>query len=237
MNDGFQSSSLGRDTTNFTTTSNLFLDDPFIQYWRFEVVYSFPSGRSSGSIDFVLNQPPVNGLCSINPPNGTTSTLFSMVCSNWFDSDGIKDYSFYSKNIFPFESRSISFVLAWTIDRSKLSLIGFTLMSNAEVRLPAGNGNASIVHLVVRVRDRLGATTESNMSSVVVLPDTATINNLMDSLQSTSTISTNNNPLVELLASGNGNTVGQVISSVSQVLNEVNSQNLDKAVSSIERRL
>lgn len=89
---------LGRDTTNLTTVNNLFLDNPQIQYWRFEVVYSLSAGRSSGSIDFVLNQPPANGQCSIKPLNGTTSTLFSIICSYWFDSDGIKDYSFYRRN-------------------------------------------------------------------------------------------------------------------------------------------
>ena len=103
-------------------------------------------------------------------------------------------------------------------------------MSNVELRLPAG-----VVQLVARIRDQLGAIAEFNMSSVTVLADTATINNLMDTLQTTSS-NTNNNPLVELLVTGNGNTVGQVIGSVSQVLNQVNTQNFDKAVSSKRNR-
>jgi hypothetical protein len=42
----------------------------------------------------------------------------------------------------------------------------------------------------------------------------------------------NNNPLVQLLSSGSQNTVGQVISSISQEFNKMNNENVDKAVSS-----
>jgi hypothetical protein len=45
-------------------------------------------------LNFIINQPPENGSCSINPLNGTTSTLFTISCPNWQDQDGIKDYSF-----------------------------------------------------------------------------------------------------------------------------------------------
>jgi hypothetical protein len=67
-----------------------------IEYWRFEVIYSFPSEISSSALNFIINQPPQNGSCSINPLNGTTSTVFTISCPNWFDQDGIQDYSFYS---------------------------------------------------------------------------------------------------------------------------------------------
>jgi hypothetical protein len=88
--------SLGTNTANFTSTDDLFLSNPSVDYWRFEVVYSFPTDTSSSSLNFLINQPPQNGSCSINPLNGTTSTLFTISCSNWQDQDGIKDYSFYS---------------------------------------------------------------------------------------------------------------------------------------------
>jgi hypothetical protein len=42
----------------------------------------------------------------------------------------------------------------------------------------------------------------------------------------------NNNPLVQLLSSEDQNTVGQVISSISQEFNKMNNENVDKAVSS-----
>jgi hypothetical protein len=84
------------NTTNFTSTNQLFLANSQVEYWRFEVVYSFESETSSSSINFIINQPPINGSCSISPLNGTTSTLFTISCSNWFDQNRIKDYSFYS---------------------------------------------------------------------------------------------------------------------------------------------
>ena len=67
-----------------------------ITYWRFEVVYTFVSETSLSALDFIINQPPSNGSCTINPLNGTTSTLFDISCPDWFDEDEIKDYSFYS---------------------------------------------------------------------------------------------------------------------------------------------
>jgi len=82
-------------TSNLTVTTDLFLQNSQIEYWRFEVIYSFISGTSSSAINFVINQPPNNGSCTINPLNGTTSTLFTISCLNWFDKNGIKDYSFY----------------------------------------------------------------------------------------------------------------------------------------------
>jgi len=45
----------------------------------------------------MINSPPINGTCSIDPLNGIITTLFTINCLNWFDENGIKDYSFYSK--------------------------------------------------------------------------------------------------------------------------------------------
>ncbi len=86
---------LGVNTSNFTATNKLFLANLQINFWRFEVIYSFISQISISALNFVINQPPYNGSCSIYPQNGTTSTLFTISCPDWFDEDGIKDYSFY----------------------------------------------------------------------------------------------------------------------------------------------
>ncbi|CAF4765814.1 unnamed protein product, partial [Rotaria sp. Silwood2] len=83
------------DTSNFTAANKIFLNNPQITLWRFEVVYTFTSETSSSALNFVINQPPYNGSCLINPHNGTTSTLFTVSCPDWFDEDGIKDYLFY----------------------------------------------------------------------------------------------------------------------------------------------
>ena len=86
---------LGLHTSNFTAAIQLFLSYPQSSHWRFEVVYSFASGKSTSELNFIINQRPRNGSCSIDPLNGTTTTLFNLICSNWFDADGIKDYSLY----------------------------------------------------------------------------------------------------------------------------------------------
>lgn len=92
----------GSNLENLTTTSDLFMNNFNIKYWRFEVIYSIGSIQSNGLIDFILNSPPQNGTCQINPLNGTTSTSFTIQCFNWFDSDGIKDYLVYSLFLFFF---------------------------------------------------------------------------------------------------------------------------------------
>ena len=85
----------GLNTSNFTATNQFFRVHQSIIYWRFEVVYSFGVKSSASALNFIINEPPTNGSCSISPLNGTTSTLFTISCLNWFDSDAIKDYSFY----------------------------------------------------------------------------------------------------------------------------------------------
>lgn len=87
---------LGRYTSNFTSSNQLFLTHPHIDRWKFEVTYSFDTETSSSALNFIINQPPSNGSCSISPINGTTTTLFTISCPDWFDQDGIKDYSLYS---------------------------------------------------------------------------------------------------------------------------------------------
>jgi len=101
---------LGTSTTNFTATNQLFLSNPQITLWRFEVVYAFVSETSSSSLNFIINQPPSNGSCSISPLNGTTSTLFTVSCPNWFDADDIEDYSLYGMFIFSANQNIICFL-------------------------------------------------------------------------------------------------------------------------------
>ncbi|UJR38826.1 hypothetical protein I4U23_031491 [Adineta vaga] len=86
----------GMNTSNLTSTTDLFIHNPQIKYWSFEVIYSFVSEISSSAINFVISQPLQNGSCSINPLNGTTSTLFTISCLNWFGQTDIQDYSFYA---------------------------------------------------------------------------------------------------------------------------------------------
>lgn len=68
--------------------------------WRFEVIYTFATETSSSSLNFLVNTPPANGTCSIHPFNGTTDTVFTVSCPNWFDKNNIKDYLLYCISLF-----------------------------------------------------------------------------------------------------------------------------------------
>ena len=196
----------GRNTSNFTSTNQLFLNHPEIKLWKFEVVYSFRSETSISSLNFLINQPPSNGSCSIFPLNGTITTSFEIICSNWFDEDGIKDYS---------------------VSISSLNLmIAFSSVSTFQIQLPSGDEQTGLIHLTISIRDQLNSVTEfNNLSSVVVRSDSSVMNDLLTNQQNS------NNRIVELLSNGNQNTISQVLTSVSNQLNKINEQSLTKAAS------
>ena len=110
-------------------------------------------------------------------------------------------------------------------------LIGFAPASTFQLRLPAGDSQTSLLQIVISIRDLLNCAVEVNMSSISVSPDTEQINNLINSLQS-STSDLNNNQFVQLLSSGDQNVVGQVVTSLSQQFNQMSNQTLNDAVSS-----
>ncbi|CAF1390512.1 unnamed protein product, partial [Adineta ricciae] len=207
----------GRQMSNFTATDQLFLNNPAIQLWRFEVVYTFTNETSTSALNFVINQSPSNGSCVITPHNGTTSTSFTVTCPNWYDEDGIKGYSLY----------------AWQNDVSEMVMIAFSSVTQFQLQLPAGNEQTAMLNLVVYVRDLLDCVTEVNMSAVHVIADTVAINQLMESIQiSSSSTTLSDNPTVQLLSSGNQNIVGQVLTSFSQQLNLMENTSVAKATSS-----
>ncbi len=103
-------------------------------------------------------------------------------------------------------------------------IIAFSPVPTFDVRLPAGND----LHLVIHIRDLLDSITEyDNISSVTVLP------NLISNFKSMKTFRESNNELIEILSSGNQNPIGQVINLISQTLDQINNQTVEKALSSI----
>ena len=86
---------LGENTNQLTVSKELFQRNPLIIFWKLEVIYQFENAKSSSSVYMKKNSPPMNGSCTINPSNGTIISLFHIKCWNWFDEDGIKDYSIY----------------------------------------------------------------------------------------------------------------------------------------------
>ena len=218
---------LGSNSSNFTATNQLFLANPIIAYWRFEVVYTLPSERSSSALSFVINQPPRNGSCTVAPLNGTTSTPFTLTCSRWQDEDGIKDYSIYSRSLSlltHLDSRPIG----WTVDHQDQTMIAFSSLPTMSLRLPAGQTSASTLQLIVIIRDQQDCVMEVDLPTVVVRADSTETDQLLQSLQ-TSSSTPGNSPLVQILSSGNQNAVGQVLSSLSQQFNDINTQALQSA--------
>ena len=178
------------------------------------MIYTFPNETSSSALNFIINQPPNNGSCSINPRSGTTSTLFTINCTDWLDEDGVKDYSFY-RGTTSFEQ----------------VMLAFSVISTLLIQLPAGDDNSTVLDLTVQIRDVLNCVTEYYMEPVIVIPDHTAIDALIDVLQNSKNGSTNN-PIVQALASGNQNTVGQVVTSLSQQFNKRNKQSLETAIAS-----
>ena len=109
----------------------------------------------------------------------------------------------------------------------------------AEMRLVASDANLSLVHISVQIRDSLSCVTEYNLSSSVqVVPDSENIASLVDSLtQSSDGSGTTNNAISRMLASGNPNTVGQVITSLSREFNRINSEAAENAIASEKESL
>ena len=176
-----------------------------MQYWRFEVVYAM---QGATSMDFLINTPPNNGTCSITPLTGTTSTVFTLDCSQWMDIHGIKDYSFYIDQL----------------------IVGYSLLPTLQVRLPANGFNSTLVYVVTRIRDVYGAFTEIDLSPVTVIFDLNTLNDLIDGVLSAgvnlmNSSQLNRNPLVPLLASGNQNLVSQTLAAKIQALNAMSVTN------------
>ena len=122
--------------------------------------------------------------------------------------------------------------LAWTVDDSKRSMLAYSSSSRSYLRLPAGSGNRSLINIVVEIRDILNCVTEYRISPVVVEADSAEINSLVDVMQQSSIATMNTNPTVQLLSSGNPNLIGQILTSISQAFNEMNTQQVASAVTS-----
>ena len=180
----------GRKISKFTATNDLFLRFPNVTHWKFEVVCSFETISSVSAFNFGINQLPSNGSCQINPKNGTTSTLFTVTCSDWQMKDKIKEYSLY------ITSRQI---------------IAFSPISFFQVRLSVGNH----LNLFVRIPGIMNGITEYNLSSITVISES---------------ISLSEQSFIELLSSGNQNTIGQVITLLTDKFNRIHNEMIEKAI-------
>ncbi|CAF0739918.1 unnamed protein product [Adineta ricciae] len=205
----------GMNTSNFTAINTLFLQNPEIIYWRFEVTYTFSNEASMSALNFIINQPPQNGSCSITPPNGTITTVFTVNCSDWHDDDEIKDYSVYVKSL--------------TGNSSEQIMLAFKPASHIELQLPVGTGPHSFLNLTVQIRDRLNCAREVQLKPVAVTADSAAIDTFMNIVQNLDNINTSS-PIIEALTSGDQSLVGSVVTSLAQEFNKKSKQDLENAI-------
>lgn len=119
---------------------------------------------------------------------------------------------------------------AWTTDPTQRTMLAFSPIPTMEVRLPAGDGNRSLTQLIVLVRDQLDCGREVNVSAVTVTFDSSAIDSLLGN-------QSGNNSIVGLLSSANQNTVGQLINSFAQRMNQVNNELVSKVSSSTANRI
>ena len=98
--------------TSLTVKEDLFKENVFQEIWKIELNVFVSSTNKSGSasIIFYVNFPPQQGSCDINPKNGTTNTLFSISCINWFDSNGILTSFYYYGIVILFKIFLVNYV-------------------------------------------------------------------------------------------------------------------------------
>ncbi|CAF4570593.1 unnamed protein product [Rotaria sp. Silwood1] len=210
----------GRNTKNLTVVNTLFLTNPSVLYWKFEAIYTATTSNGvatgAGAIRFLINSPPQNGTCTTDRRNGTTMTLFQFTCLNWFDADGVRDYTFY----------------AYTSTNNIQIPIGFTTLTNVALYLPIGDSNANYaLQLTAEIRDTYGAITSFTLPTVAVIPDNTSLTSFIEITQQSSTQGRTNDPIEKILYAGDQNMASQLVLSLSQTLNSMSSNARTDAIS------
>ena len=164
----------GDTSSDFTVFTKLFAENPDTNIWRINLdiqSVSTDNGCATGSTSLIVfvNQTPKNGTCTISPTTGVTlSTLFTLNCTNWVDSDGqILKYSYYGGLL---------------NTQMKIGL-GYSQNGSLTTQLPQG-----LLHISVEITDNDGGLSFFNITSpVLVNPDSAShelINSLMSQILS-----------------------------------------------------
>lgn len=120
---------------------------------------------------------------------------------------------------------SIKEFSGWSRDSSVRMMLDHTTESTMKLRLPASVEDISIYHLVVHIRDTFDCVYEYPLPSVYMLHDETTITNFIDTLTKTEQLPMNNT-ISQLLNSGDRNSIGQLITSIVHLFNEIHYQTL-----------
>lgn len=126
---------------------------------------------------------------------------------------------------------AIFHLIVWTADPSTRLIIGFSIISEFQVRLPSGDEYTSVLNMIIVIRDNFDCITEWTMSPIIVSTDKKPLMTFIKDLHDSQEDS-NMNELIRLVASGNQNTMAQIVTSISQEFNKMNMKNLHDALSS-----
>lgn len=112
-------------------------------------------------------------------------------------------------------------------------MLGQTVQSTIELRLPARIHSMSVFHLTVAIRDAFDSITEVSLQPVIIHSDHSTVTSFIDAVQN-SGIGLENDTIGRLLNSTDKNTVGQLVTLLSELFNENNDQYIELARLSID---
>lgn len=111
-------------------------------------------------------------------------------------------------------------------------MLGSTKEMTFELQLPLGDGDRSLIDVIVHVRDYLNSVAVYVIPNVSVQPDKTHITSLIDVIKASSTgsgITSNKSALMDLLNTNDALVKAQVITTVSQVINRMTSDMLESA--------
>ncbi len=106
-------------------------------------------------------------------------------------------------------------------------ILAHTAESILSFRLPASIDPTTQLYTVVHIRDQFDCIREVHLSPVTVLADISAIEHFVNILQYS-----NDDPIWKVLISNDQNTVGQMITSISQIFTEMNYQMIENVARS-----
>ena len=100
-----------------------------------------------------------------------------------------------------------------------------------QLYLPPSIDSTSTLHLLVHIRDGFDCVQQFILPTVTVHHNRSAVEQFVHILQQ-SKIDLNDDPILHLLNNGDKNIVGQMITSLSQLFNQINNQTIETAIQS-----
>ena len=109
-------------------------------------------------------------------------------------------------------------------------ILAYSNSPRIRLRVPADYDSNFSWKIIVQIRDRLDRVTEHHLPSVQVLADRNNVEELTQFVQAAKTGPRASNPLVRLLSDGQANTVGQLVTSFSSLLNKDHRNSVQRTI-------